>query len=291
MNKGNTYIFIYATIMVIVVAAILSIAATALKPYQLHNVKIEKMRSILTSIDVESNAANAESLYKKYITETFVINSNGKTLKGDAFTVNMKKEIAKDLVKRGMPLYKSSQTSGNFLIVPMLGKGLWGPVSGYVALKEESKTLYATPADTVDVNAVIAAKVAELQKKHRWWRGSKKFEKLTAIDPIFVDSLYKTKEVIVTSYNSVSGVYFDHEKETPGLGAEISNKDFQEQFIGKKIFDADGNFKGIAVKKSAVDKNDPHAVDGISGGTLTGDGVQAMLFDCISFYKDFLANN
>lgn len=290
MNKGNTYIFIYASVMVIVVAAILSVAATVLKPYQKRNVKIEKMRSILTSIDVESTAANAEELYKKYINETYVINSKGETVEGDAFTVDMKKELAKDLEQRGMPLYKSIQPSGNLLIVPMLGKGLWGPIRGYIALKEESKTLYATPADSADVKVVVDAKKAELTEKYKWWKGSKKFDELTTVKQQFVDSLYKTKEKVVTYYNNVSGVYFDHDKETPGLGAEIATKDFQKQFIGKKVFDADGNFKGISVLKTGADKSDFYAVDGISGGTLTGDGVQAMLYDCISFYKNYLSN-
>lgn len=85
----------------------------------------------------------------------------------------------------------------------------------------------------------------------------------------------------------VYGAYFSHEGETPGLGAEIANPTFQEQFKGKKIYPA-GEFKAISVMKAGQTPNDgSEYVNAISGGTITSRGVQAMLKDCMTPYDAF----
>jgi Na+-transporting NADH:ubiquinone oxidoreductase subunit C len=88
---------------------------------------------------------------------------------------------------------------------------------------------------------------------------------------------------------TIYGVYFSHAGETPGLGAEITNRDkFQVPFIGKKALNADGDVI-ISVVKNGKVQNAECEVDGISGGTITSNGVNAMLKDGIGLYKAFLA--
>ena len=70
---------------------------------------------------------------------------------------------------------------------------------------------------------------------------------------------------------TVLGAVFDHKGETPGLGGEIATDKFAQRFIGKKM-----DVQPIHLKKNA-DKNNPHEVDAISGGTMTSNGVTAML--------------
>jgi len=85
----------------------------------------------------------------------------------------------------------------------------------------------------------------------------------------------------------IYGAYFSHEGETPGLGAEIANAKFQDQFKGKKIY-LDGEFKSISVMKAGQKPTDgSEYVDAISGGTITSRGVQAMLSDCMTPYDAF----
>lgn len=87
--------------------------------------------------------------------------------------------------------------------------------------------------------------------------------------------------------NTVAGAAFDHKGETPGLGAEIKdNPSFPEQFQGKKLFE-DGEYVSIDVVKPGARKTD-HTVDGISGATVTGDGVAEMLYRGLKYYKPFL---
>ena len=89
--------------------------------------------------------------------------------------------------------------------------------------------------------------------------------------------------------DTVYGVYFSHASETPGLGAEIASTHFQGEFSGKKTLENGEVVLGV-VKNGKVEKPD-YQVDGISGGTITSVGVDAMLKACLSSYKNFLTNN
>lgn len=247
---SNGYIFRYASIMVIVVAALLSAAALLLQPAQERNVKIEKIQDILRSANIESTTANAEQLYETYIVKEIVINSKGEEIgvysggkfeTGDrrAFLVDVKTELKnKQLIVQGktaaepvFPLFIARKDNRDIYIIPLHGVGLWGPVWGNIALNSDLKT--------------------------------------------------------------VEGVTFGHKGETPGLGAEIATEIFTGQFPAKTIFDENGNFTSIQVVKGGVANSnlDPsHGVDAISGGTITSNGVSAMLNDCLENYVTYFQN-
>lgn len=87
---------------------------------------------------------------------------------------------------------------------------------------------------------------------------------------------------------TVYGAFFDHQGETPGLGAEITKPAFTDQFRGKQMFKDDQFVPVTVVKKGQVPQGNQDYVDGISGGTITSKGVAAMLDDCLSPYKVFL---
>lgn len=90
--------------------------------------------------------------------------------------------------------------------------------------------------------------------------------------------------------NTIYGAYFNHDSETAGLGAEIKDsKAWQDKFIGKKIYGADGN-PALKVVKSSELKNPENEVDGITGATLTSNGVSDMLQDGFKKYKTLLSH-
>ena len=95
------------------------------------------------------------------------------------------------------------------------------------------------------------------------------------------------------SFNSdgktIYGAYFAHQGETPGLGAEIEKNDFQNQFIDKSVFNGD-EFKSVAVVKVGHEPTDREYVHGISGGTITSQGVSEMLENSLAPYENFLKN-
>lgn len=89
--------------------------------------------------------------------------------------------------------------------------------------------------------------------------------------------------------NTVYGVYYSDDSETPGLGAEIATKKFQNQFQGKHIM-YNGGFASIAVEKGGKVAANQDQVDAISGATITSKGVQSMLYDCMAKYNAFFTN-
>jgi len=225
-RNGNAYTFIYASVMVILVAAILSVAAINLKPFQDKNVEIEKKQSILKSINISAGAEEAEKIYKKTISDSYIVDIKGNKVTGDAFTVDMKKELSMPASERKLPVYIADLNGeGKRYIIPLRGTGLWGPIWGYVALNDDLNTIY--------------------------------------------------------------GATFDHEGETPGLGAEIATEAFQVPFKGKTIFSKTGELVSIVVAKSGEKADPQHSVDAISGGTITSKGLQKMLYDDLSNYQEF----
>lgn len=79
---------------------------------------------------------------------------------------------------------------------------------------------------------------------------------------------------------------FSHQGETPGLGAEIATKDFQKQFENKEVLKND-QFTSIAVLKTGQTAKGKDAVDGVSGGTITSKGLEAMLENSLKAYDTF----
>jgi len=146
---SNRYIFIFSAVMVIAVATLLSLAATLLQPRQLKNLEIEKKKSMLESIGVESTAESTEALYEKYIKESYVINSKGDKIDGiDAFNVVQKVEQKKPIDQQYLPVFGATSDDGEkVIIIPVEGKGLWGPIFGYVSLKSDMNTIYGVTFD------------------------------------------------------------------------------------------------------------------------------------------------
>lgn len=89
----------------------------------------------------------------------------------------------------------------------------------------------------------------------------------------------------------IDGAVFDHKGETPGLGGEISTDAFAWRFIGKSCTDSlMTQFVPIVLKKNA-DPDSPYEVDAISGGTMTSNGVTAMLEESLKKYQDYMLTN
>ena len=88
--------------------------------------------------------------------------------------------------------------------------------------------------------------------------------------------------------NTIYGADFSHQGETPGLGAEIAGDHFQSEFKDKHVMD--GEAVALGVVKNGKVENPEFQVDGISGGTITSVGVDAMLKGCMTHYAKFLTS-
>lgn len=89
----------------------------------------------------------------------------------------------------------------------------------------------------------------------------------------------------------VQGIYFDHKAETPGLGANIKQRYFMDDFIGESILDG-SRYAGISVAKGNNDPinqiKDDNEVDALAGATITGNGVSAMIRESVNLYRNYL---
>ena len=194
-TNSNTYIIIYSAVMVVIVAFLLAFVYQALKPMQDANVALDIKKQILYSLNIRNlDGAEAEAKYQEVVKE--------------------EKEVD------GQKLYECQIDGKNILVASLKGMGLWGGISGYMAIDPEGK---------------------------------------------------------------VFGAYFNHESETAGLGAEIKDsQEWQEKFIGKQIWDEQGNVVLSIVKKV---QNPETQVDCVTGATLTSNGVDAMLKDGLKNVK------
>jgi Na+-transporting NADH:ubiquinone oxidoreductase subunit C len=148
---SNTYIFVFSLVMVTVVAVLLSFVSVQLKPLQEMNVQIEKKQDVLRSVGKAEQVADAEDKksyineeFGKYITESYVIDFTGNKVETDAFEVmlSLGAEIRKPQEERNYPVFIYSENGGpKKYVMPVRGKGLWGPIWGYVALEADLNTI------------------------------------------------------------------------------------------------------------------------------------------------------
>lgn len=93
-----------------------------------------------------------------------------------------------------------------------------------------------------------------------------------------------------TDMNTIAGITLAHAGETPGLGARITEGDVQARFVGKKIFDESGALVAVQMQKGEGKdySSDDHKVDGMSGATITGSGVNNMLKAYLGHYESYI---
>lgn len=159
VNK-NSYTFVFAAILVVVIAALLSFAATSLKPLQDKNVALEKKQSILRAIKVNVERDAAGEAFDQYIKKQIVV-KNGKEEQGvNAFTIDLAKQIVKPAEERDAPLFVAEKEGKTYYIIPLRGKGLWGPIWGYISLESDINTVYGTTFDHKGETPGLGAEIA-----------------------------------------------------------------------------------------------------------------------------------
>ncbi|MGO3689935.1 MAG: NADH:ubiquinone reductase (Na(+)-transporting) subunit C [Psychroflexus halocasei] len=169
-KNSNAYTFIFAIAMVIVVGVALSFTATQLKPLQDENVRQEKMQNILSTfvgekINVEGEEKEltrdvASEVYGEFVSEEISLDNKGNVKTDvDAFKVNLAKELSKPNDERTYPLYVANYGEDKFYIVPLRGSGLWGPIWGYIALKDDINTIKGVVFDHAGETAGLGAEI------------------------------------------------------------------------------------------------------------------------------------
>src|SRR5690606_10126665 len=168
-TNSNSYTFIFAIVMVIVVGSILAFAATSLQPTQYENMRQEKMQNILATVGVETERSEAEGLYRQYITEEIVLDANGEVIEGvEAFDVDLAKEIKRDKEEQNFPLYIADVDGEKYYIIPLRGAGLWNAIFGYIALKDDVNTVKGVVFDHLGETPGLGAEITQVWFRERY---------------------------------------------------------------------------------------------------------------------------
>ena len=191
----NRYTFLYVTILVLIITVLLTGVYFGTKERQDANRTLENASQILKAAGYGVDKTQVQKLFEE-VTEI------------------KKTENGKEFYSVITPKKQQS------FVVPVSGKGLWGPIWGYVALADD--------------------------------------------------------------WNTIIGVAFAHQSETPGLGDKITEEDFLKRFVGKKIKNEAGEFVSVSVEKiGQKTASDINRVDAVSGATITSKGVEEMLFNSL----------
>ena len=127
--NSNGYIFMYATVLVIVVAVLLTAAALWLQPFQERNEKNEKRINLLRAAGIpDVSTKNAALLFEKHCTSEFMLDENGNPTEND----------------EGLPVFVIDRKTS---VIPMQGNGLWGPIWGYLAIAADGRTILGANFD------------------------------------------------------------------------------------------------------------------------------------------------
>ena len=228
--ESNKYTYLFALIVCIVCSFALSLVSEGLRTRREKNVALDIKKNILKVVDLRTpldpKAKDDEilKLYEEKI-RAIVIDKEGNVVEG-----KKPNDIAEG--EELYPIYQYVEgTEVLAYVFPIVGKGLWSTLYGYLSLEPDVKT--------------------------------------------------------------VRGITFYEHGETPGLGAEISESWFQDNYKGKSIWDEEkGELKPVVVVKGKVaDKKSgeeaKYYVDGISGATMTSKGVTEMVDRELKRYEPY----
>ena len=161
---------------------------------------------------------------------------------------------------------------------------------------EMEKDEEGTPLVAEEVNIQKNAKLNPQQRQYPVFMFTEDGESVDSyIFPTFGSGLWDWISgylALEKDLNTVLGIALDHKGETPGLGARITEANVQQRYVGKKIFDEQGQLVSIKMLKGEGNSGlNDHQVDGMSGATITGKGVNAMLEDYLKCYLAFIKKN
>lgn len=258
MNRNsNGYVLMFAITMCVVVSAVLAFLYNALKPTQDAAAEFDRQKNVmiaagLCSASDERSRAELEKLYQERVRE-FVVD----TVTNKAVTAE---EVAKLLEgKKDLTLAKQAE--------------LLNKQAEKADKKHASRFRVLATTSTGDK---VESYVLPISGKGLW------------------STLYGYL-ALEADKNTVRGITFYKHGETPGLGGEVENPKWTAQWQGKTIHDAAGKLTSVTVKKGKIDpavaNEKQHFVDGLSGATITSNGVTKFVAADLNAFAGYLSSN
>jgi len=267
-RQGNFYIFTFAAIVCIIVSIIVALSATALKPRQVRETRLDIVRNILSVSGLSEDEIQS--------------------MNPDEVLSSFQKNFSPLILDKN-----NNQTERTELETPLLGLGY---------TQEELSKMYAFELVTVFSKKIPLLAKRAGQSVNDFDPGYKLvflnmkdndvFQYILPIDGYGLWGMMYGYVAIDRDLVTVKGIRFYKHQETPGLGGECEKPWFTDQYIGKKILNQNGDFVSVnIVKGKAGDfysgQDLDHYIDGISGATITGDAINAFLKDDITKFEPY----
>jgi len=178
-TNSNSYTIVYAAVLVVIVAFLLAFVFQALRPAQEANVALDKQKQILYSLNIrglQDQAAAAK--YKEVVTADEIIDANGNVVdKGSKGGTAAGFKLNSGDFKAGkLAVYVCNVDGQNKYVIPVYGMGLWGPISGYIALNDDKSTIYGAYFNHESETAGLGAEIKDNQKWQEQFQGKKLFK-------------------------------------------------------------------------------------------------------------------
>lgn len=163
-TNSNTYTVVYSIVIVLIVAFLLAFVFQALKPMQDVNVALDKKKQILAALNIRNLADDeAARMYAEVIVADEIIDNTGKatspgTKGGEVagFTLG-----SRDAKEGRLALYICNVSGETKYVIPVYGMGLWGPISGYIALNADKNTVYGAYFNHESETAGLGAEIKD----------------------------------------------------------------------------------------------------------------------------------
>lgn len=177
-TNSNSYTIIYSVVMVIVVAFLLAFVFQALKPAQDANVALDKKKQILYALNIRNlNDEEAAAKYKEVVLSDDIIDESGRVIeKGEPGAEDHGfKQDSKGFKEGKLALFTCNVDGKKKYVIPVYGMGLWGAISGYIAVNDDKATVYGAYFNHESETAGLGAEIKDNQKWQELFQGKKLF--------------------------------------------------------------------------------------------------------------------
>ena len=223
-TNSNTYTIVYSTVIVVVVAFLLAFVFQALKPAQDANVALDKKKQILNALNIRDlSDAEAAQKYNQVITADEIIDTNARVIdKGTKGGEKAGFKLNSQDAKNGkLALFVCNVNGETKYVMPVYGMGLWGPISGFIALNADKNTVYGAYFNHESETAGLGAEI----KDNRAWQEKFQNKKVSEGDGKIDLSVQKKVTDPTTQVEAVTGATLTSNGVTnmlhDGLGAYV----------------------------------------------------------------------
>lgn len=163
-TNSNAYTLIYATVMVVIVAFLLSFVSSSLKEKQTENVRLDKMKQILSSLRVNIDSVDAKAEFAKVVKADMIISADGsKVSDKGGFEI-----ASENMTADQLPLYVCEVGGATKYVVPLYGAGLWGPIWGYIAIDDDMNTVFGVYFSHASETPGLGAEITNVKFKSQF---------------------------------------------------------------------------------------------------------------------------